>query len=74
MPEALCTHPVSQQQGRILAALQLEHAAAKQRVEQEGNWEAMELLEREHRKEVETLQNVLRWESHFGSAASSYHR
>jgi hypothetical protein len=56
---------VEKMQSRILAALQLEHAAAKQRVEQEGNWEAMESLEREHRKELETLQNVLRWESHF---------
>ena len=74
MPEVLCTHPLVQKQDRILAALQLEHASALQRVEQEGNLEAMELLEREQRKELETLQNVLRWESHFESTASCYHR
>ena len=58
---------VEKMQRCILTALKLEHAAAKQRVEQQGDWEAMELLEREQRKELETLQNVFRWESHFAT-------
>ena len=56
---------VEKMQGRVLAALKLEHAAAKQRVEYQGDWEAMESLTLEQRKELETLQNVFRWESHF---------
>ena len=71
MPEVLCTHSLVQKQDRILAALQLEHAAAEKRAEQEGNLEAMELLEREQRKELETLQNVLRWESHHKTCSIS---
>ena len=60
---------VKKMQSRILAALKLEHAAAKQRVGQQGDLEVMESLEREQRKELETLQNVLRWESHFTTKA-----
>jgi hypothetical protein len=58
---------VEKMQGRIVAVLKLEHAAAKQQMEQTGDLEAMSLLEREQRHELETLQNVFRWESHFST-------